>query len=253
MKRAVIAIVLLLLFGAARLPYEIHLQKIQQAAGFNSATLNLPLRQQLGQMSFVAALSGFRSLVAAVLYIEAYETWQKLEWGRLAGLLQTVTTLQPKSTLYWDMAAWHMAWNASVAAMENKDQPSKILREREARKYWELGKKFYEDGLRNNPDSAELWKNLAILERDKFQDHAAASKAFEMSSTKPNAYGYTKRFAAYELAQVPGQERAAYDKLKALYDLSESEHSPTLIHTLKELEEKLGIPADQRIKETNAH
>ncbi len=253
MKRAVIAVVLLLLFGAARLPYEIHLQKLQHQAGFNSTSLDLPLRQQLGQMSFVAALSGFRSLVAAILYIDAYDTWQKLEWGRLAGLLQTVTTLQPKSIVYWDMAAWHMAWNASIAALENKAQPSKILREREQRKYWELGKKFYEDGLRNNPDSAELWKNLAVLERDKFEDHAAAAKAFETSSTKPNAYPYVRRFAVYELAKIPGREHEAYDRLKALYAEGRSERSPTLIHLLKQLEEKLGIPADQRIKETNAH
>jgi hypothetical protein len=253
MKRAVIAILLLLLFGAARLPYEIHLQKIQRQEGFNSASLTLPLRQQLGQMSFVAALSGFRSLVAAVLYIEAYEAWQKIEWGRMAGLLQTVTILQPKSVLYWDMAGWHMAWNAAVAAMNNKSQPSEVLRRREQREYWELGKKFYEDGLRNNPDSSELWARYGDLLRQQFEDHPAAVKAYDTAATKPNARPFLRRIATYELAQVPGRERETYDRLKALYDEGGTERQPTLIRLLKQFEEKLGIPADQRIKESNAH
>ncbi|MDD5200486.1 MAG: hypothetical protein PHC88_11875 [Terrimicrobiaceae bacterium] len=249
MKRAAAAIGLLLLFGAARLPYEIHLTRLQRAAGFRTASLDLPLREKVGQMGFVAALSGFRSLVAAVLWIEANNAWQNVEWGRMAGLFQTVTTLQPKSILYWDMSAWHMAWNASIAAFEDKSQPSEVLRRRAERQYWEVGKKFYEDGLRSNPDSANLWEKLAILERDKFDDHSSAATAFATAAGKPGARPYLRRMTAYEVAQIPGREREAYDTLKALYDEGPGQRVPRVITLLKELEEKLGIPADQRIKE----
>lgn len=250
MKRAIIAVVILLLFGGARLPLETHLSREQVAAGFHGTELGLPLRQQIGQMGFVAALSGFRSLVAAVLWIEAHSAWENVEWGRMAGLFQTVTTLQPKSTLYWDMSAWQMAWNASYAALENKKkQPSAALREREARQYYELGKKFYEDGIKSNPDSGELWQKLAILERDKFQNHAASAQAFLTAAEKPDARPYYRRMAAYEMAKVPGREREAYDLMKELYREGKDQHLPTLIKGLKTLEEKLGVPADQRIKE----
>ncbi len=252
MKRAALGIALLLLFGAARLPLETHLTQLQRAAGFHTTNLDLPLRAQVGQMGFVAALSGFRSLVAAYLWIEAHNAWQKVEWGRMAGLFGTVTTLQPKSHLYWDMAAWHMAWNASIYALEDKSQPSEVLRRRAARQYWELGKKFYEDGLRSNPDNADLWEKLAILERDKFEDHAAAARAFSIAATKPGARAYVPRMAAYELAKVPGQERAAYQQLRAIYDQGPGQRLPRVITDLKKLEEKLGIPAEQRIKETTA-
>ncbi len=57
MKRPAIAIGLLLVFGAARLPLELHLQKEQQQAGFNSVR-TLSLRQKISQESFIAALSG---------------------------------------------------------------------------------------------------------------------------------------------------------------------------------------------------
>ena len=250
MKTVAIAIALLLLFGAARLPYEIHLSKVQQAAGFRTTNLNLPLREQVGQMGFVAALSGFRSLVAAFLWIEAHNAWMKVEWGRMAALLDTVTTLQPKSVLYWDMSAWHMAWNAAIAAFQDPAQPSEVLRRRAQRQYWELGKKFYDDGLKANPDSAQLWERLGILDRDKFEDHAAAAQAFLTSATKPGARPYVRRMAAYELAKIPGREQEAYDLLKKLYDEGPDERKPALILALKQLEEKLGVPADQRIKET---
>lgn len=253
MKRIVIALVLLLVFGGARLPLEMRLQKLQQQAGFHSAALNLPLRQQLGQLSFIAALSGFRSLVAVILWIEAHEAFQKVEWGRVAGLLNTVTTLQPKSTLYWDMSAWHMAYNASVYALDDvKKQQSKTLRSIEAQHYWDLGKKFYEDGIRNNPDSAVLYAGLGRLYADKYEDHLAASKAFASAAAKPDALPYMNRRSAIELSQVPGQEQETYREMKALYDKDPRNRVPTVITTLKRLEEKLGIPADQRIKESNA-
>ncbi len=248
MKRAAIAIAALLLFGGARLPLEIHLANAQAAGGFHGTELDLPLRQQVGQMGFVAALSGFRSLVAAVLWIQAHAAWEKVEWGRMAGLFQTVTTLQPKSILYWDMSAWQMAWNASVAALEDKRQPSEVLRQREQRKYFELGRKFYEEGLRSNPDSGELWQKFAILERDKFQDHAAAAQAFLTAAGKADARPYYRRMAAYEIAQIPGREREAYDLMKSLYAEGVEQRRLRLIDDLKRLEEKLGVPADQRIK-----
>jgi tetratricopeptide (TPR) repeat protein len=251
MKRSAIAIGLLLLFGAVRLPLEIRLQKEQQQAGFNSVQ-TLSLRQKIGQESFIAALSGFRSLVAALLYIDVYDSWQRLEWGTMAGKLHTITTLQPKSTLYWDMAGWHMGWNAYIAALEDKKQPSKTLRELKARGYLEEARKFYTEGIENNPDNAELWGALGRLEGDKFEDHLAASKAFAAAASKPNALPYLARRSAYELAQVPGHEQEAYDRLKALYDKGEKEHLPALITNLKQLEEKLGIPADQRIKEEDS-
>jgi len=252
MKRIAIAVALLFVFGAIRLPLEIGLQKEQRTAGFHSVP-TLSLRDQVSQNAFIAALSGFRSLVAAVLWIEAQTAWEDVEWGRMAGLFNTVTTLQPKSIVYWDMSAWHMAYNAAIAALEDKKkQPSEILRQRDERHYWELGKKFYEDGIRNNPDSGALWAGLGRLEAQKFEDHAAASKAFLTAATKPDALPYLRRLGAYELARVPGREKEAYGLLKSIYDEGEKQRLPTLVDLLKQLEVKLGLPADQRIKESNA-
>jgi hypothetical protein len=40
------------------------------------------------------------------------------------------------------------------------------------------------------------------------------------------------RIAAYELAAVPGKEKEAYARLKALYEKGRNEHLPTLLNCL---------------------
>ncbi|MCE9543324.1 MAG: hypothetical protein K8R38_07390, partial [Verrucomicrobia bacterium] len=163
MLRSLIAIVMLAMVGGVLLPWQIELQKLAQKAHFRTAPLNLSLREQVGQSGFLAALSGFRSPLAAFLWIDAHTAWEKTEWGRMNGLFNTVTTLQPHSLLYWDIAAWHMAWNASVAALQDRKQQSEALRERARRQYIELGRDFLERGIRNNPDQYLLYERLGIL------------------------------------------------------------------------------------------
>ena len=119
MIRQVIAIALLAVFGFLKMPAERSLDAAQRQSGLRGTALNLDLREKVGQLGFLAALSGFRSPLAAFLWIEAHNAWEQTEWGRMAALFDAVTTLQPRSLLYWDMAAWHMAWNASTAALQD--------------------------------------------------------------------------------------------------------------------------------------
>ncbi len=238
---------LLALVGAFLLPWESSLQREGKAAGFRSVALNLSLREQIGQSGFLAALSGFRAPVAAFLWIKSHIAWEHTEWGKMAALFDTVTTLQPHTLLYWDVAAWHMAWNASIAATQDAKQQSELLRDRASRQYIALGRDILERGIRNNPKDYYLYERLGILLRDRAKDDAGAADAFAKASSFPEAPAYIKRFAAYEMAQVPGREREAYNLLKALYDEGEKQRTPTLLRRLHELEVKLQIPEDQRV------
>ena len=236
----------LVVFGLARLPLEKSLETAQENAYLRAESPSLGLRDQLGQLSYAAALSGFRSLVAAFLWIEAHTAWEQTAWGRMAGLFRTVTTLQPRSLVYWDLSSWHMAWNAAIAAYQNPKEPSEFLRRRAEREYQLLGKEFLEQGIANNPDRYLLHERLGILLRDKFADHAGAAEAFGQAAAMEGAPPYVKRLAAYELASVEGKEREAYEKLCEIYDLGPEERKPRVLTLLHELEEKLGIPAEQR-------
>ena len=247
MTRTAIVILGVLLFGAARLPVEHALSNSHRDLHFRAVDFNLDLREQLGQLGFVAALSGFRSLVADALFIEAHVAWERTEWGRVLLLFRQVTTLQPRAILFWDMAAWHMAWNASTAAMNDRSQPRLALRVKAAREYFQLGKDFLERGIRNNPERPELYEALARLYRDKYEDHEHASEFFAKAAALPGGHSYARRFAAYELAECPGREKEAYRDLRALYDCGAQERLPTLLRHLKELEIKLGIPPERRV------
>jgi hypothetical protein len=247
MMRLLVALLGVALFGAAKLPVEHRMSEAHRRLHFRAVDFNLDLREQVGQLGFIAALSGFRSLVADALFLQAHVAWEQTEWGRVLLLFRRITTLQPRALLFWDMAAWHMAWNASTAAANDPAQPRLALRVRAQREYFQLGKDFLERGIRNNPERPQLYEALARLYRDKYGDHKNAAALYAQASLLPGAPGYTKRFAGYELALCPGHEREAYAALRALYNSGEKERLPTLLRRLKELEIKLDIPPDQRV------
>jgi hypothetical protein len=119
---------IILLFGAIRVPIEVRLDREYRAAFFNGANLSLGLRQQIGQAGFLAALGGFRAAVADGLWIQAHMDWTRTEWGKMLFLFNNVTALQPRNVMFWDMAAWHMAWNASVSVFNDPNEPHVALR-----------------------------------------------------------------------------------------------------------------------------
>lgn len=240
-------ILILLAFGFSKLKFEQHLAEEHRAAYFHGAKLNLNMRQQIGQMGFLAALSGFRSLVADALWIEAHSSWERTEWGKMALLFDNVTALQPRCILFWEMSAWHMGYNASVSARNNPKQPREALRIKAQREYFKISEDFLLRGIENNPDRYNLYEHLAILYREKFQDHEKAFEWFDKAKDFKDAPVYEKRFAAFEISYCPGREREAYARLLALYNRGEQERVPTLITRLKFLEEKLNVPPGQRV------
>jgi hypothetical protein len=249
MMRFFTVLLSVVLFGAVKLPAEHAISAAHRNQHFRALDFDLGLREQIGQLGFVAALSGFRSLIADILFIQAYMAWERTDWGRVLLLFRQITTLQPRGILFWDMAAWHMAWNAGTAAMNDSTQPRLALRIKAQREYLQLGKDFLERGIRNNPERPQLYEALARLYRDKYNDHEHAAEFFGKTASLAGAPAYAKRFAAYELSHCEGREREAYDRLHALYTSGENERLPTLISRLKHLEIKLDIPHDQRIPE----
>jgi len=247
MIRILLVLAVLIALGALKLPVERDLAVLHRQEHFRGVQFNLDLREKLGQLGFIAALSGFRAIVADGLFIQAHVAWERTEWGRVLLLFRHVTTLQPRATIFWDMAAWHMAWNASVAAMNDRAQPRLALRVKAQREYFALGKDFLERGIKNNPDRPQLYEALARLYKEKYKDHEHASEFFAKAAALPGAMSYNRRFSAYELSYCEGREREAYARLRGLYDEGQQERLPTLITRLKFLEDKLGIPHEQRI------
>jgi tetratricopeptide (TPR) repeat protein len=247
MIRVLVALAILVALGGIKLPVEHDLAVLHRHEHFRGVEFNLDLREKIGQLGFIAALSGFRAIVADALFIQAHSAWERTEWGRILLLFRHITTLQPRVLLFWDMAAWHMAWNASVAAMNDQRQPRLALRVKAQREYFALGKDFLEHGIKNNPDRPQLYEALARLYKEKYKDHERASEFYSKAAALPGAASYDRRFSAYELSYCEGREWEAYERLRRLYDEAPQERLPTLITRLKFLEDKLNVPQDQRI------
>jgi len=241
-----VAAFILIVAGLA--PLKWNLEKSIDANHLSSGVLRhaIDLRERVGQTTFIAILGGFRSVVADLLFIDAHFAWERVDWSHLLLRLRQVTMLQPHVTMFWDVAAWHMAWNASTAAM-NDTSLSVAARKRLQREYIELGRDFLERGVANNPKNPQLYEALARLYRDKLNDRAQASENFLKASRLPNCAAYDERFSAYELSYCEGREREAYDRLRALYDRGEKDRLPTLIARLHLLEEQLNISPVTRI------
>jgi hypothetical protein len=249
MIRAGLVLTALIALGALKLPLERNLAVLHRQEHFRGVQFNLDLREKLGQLGFIATLSGFRAIVADGLFIQAHIAWERTEWGRMLLLFQHVTTLQPRVILFWDMAAWHMAWNAATAAMNDRTQSRLALRVKAQREYFALGKDFLERGIKNNPDRYQLYEALARLYKEKYKDHERAAEFYALAAAFSDAPSYVRRFSAYELSYCEGHEREAYEHLRQLYEEGLKERLPTLINRLKSLENKLGIPQDQRIRD----
>jgi len=247
MKKVLLPLLLLLGFGWLKAPMERALHQAQSAQGFQLARLHLNTRAQLGQGGFIAALSGFRALMADLLWIRAGVAFEQTAWSRMELLLHTATQLQPRAVLFWEMAHYHMAYDAATSARYNeKALPSSALRRKAEMQFIRIGEGFLKDGLAFNPQSARLWERLGDLYSRRLENHLLASEAYTKASLAPKSPSYLRRFAAYELAKIPGQEAAAYQRLKELYLEGSAQRLPTLVRLVSELEEKLAVPQDQR-------
>lgn len=245
--RKTLAILLLAVFGFAKWPIEEHLESERDKAHFTGTKFTLSLRDKLSANSFLAAVGGFRALVADFCYLDAHAQWTRVEWGRMKLNFDAATTLMPHCILFWDQASWHMAFNASVAALEDKNQPREALRLKAQQEFWKIGEQYLINGIANNPDDPTLYDHLGFLYREKFKDHCRSAEIYAECAKIPNAPVYAHRFHYYELAECPGHEKEAYEGLLKLYKAGENEHLPTLLKKLGILQEKLNVPAEQKI------
>lgn len=246
MRRLPLVLLGLLLFGLARLPFERQLTAELRAAHFFESNLTRNVREQGTQMEFAAALSGFRSVVGDIMWLRCYSTWAQTDWGKLKVRLDAATTLQPRNLLFWDNASWHMAWNASVAMMQNQKQPRETLRLKAAREYIRLGEEFLLRGIQFNPDRARLYELLGNLYREKMNDPCRAADAYLEAARRPDHTAYVYRMGLYEMAKCPGRETEAYRLILAAYQ-NPKNRLPSLLVTLDRLQKALNVPAAEQI------
>lgn len=261
MKRNWVLIPLVLLVAAlVKLPFEASMAADRpHAAGTG---LNLKTREMIGQGMSLALLGGFRALVADFLWISAHAAWEQNRWFTMRQDFEVVTTLQPRAVLFWDMASWHLAWNASHAAFNDPAEPRLAVRLRDQRHWMRAGRELLERGIVNNPENAFLHEKLAWMLHDKFQDLCGAADAALKAVKLCHDWrrGYLQRLAGYWLEDcarqvAPSRLRETYDYWRQLwlreYNTKPREHWDTIDRNvsrrIQKLEEELFIADTQRL------
>ena len=219
MSRAVWAAggaLILLVWGLSKLPWEIRMTREQRMAtvGFSGPTA-VAVREKLGQGFALAALGGFRGLAANALMLQAHGAWEEKQWVRVRSALEMATLLQPRVALFWDLASWHMAWNAAVAAENYGGEENETRRRIEARKWVEAGRDLLERGTRAVPEKALLFQRLGDLYWQRLADYQSAAAYYREALTKPDAPPYLERFVGYALERA-GDKQAALEYFREL-------------------------------------
>jgi tetratricopeptide (TPR) repeat protein len=233
--------------------WEQDISRQQDALRYKGVVMTRQLRDSLSQGLSIGVLSGMRSIVADFIWLEVTTAWENQEWFKMGGYINLCTALQPRATIFWDIGGWHLAWNASVAAMHDKSEPNELRRIKASRFWIERGLEIYKRGLENNPDYWRLWQDTAMLYQQRLGDFKTAAYYYQRASELPNAPVFLERFPAimYGLA---GDDQAAYDSWKALWERLTPEQRELKEHwkekiesNIRRLEQKLSIPKQKRV------
>jgi len=162
----------------------------------------------LGQGLVLAALGGFRGLAANALMLQAHGAWEEKQWVRVRSALEMATLLQPRVALFWDLASWHLAWNAAVAAERYSGESNETRRRIEARRWVEAGRDLLERGTKAVPERALLFQRLGDLYWQRLGDYQAAAECYREAIAKGDAPPYLERFVGYALDKA-GDQKAA--------------------------------------------
>ena len=250
-RKSLVSLLIVCLFGLARWPLESATTRDWKSRHILPPELNLGMRERLGQNSYAAAMGGARSFIASIHNLRAFVAWEDQDWGGVEQNYRMTQDLQPRVPSYWEMGAWHLAYNASgwyqydwegPRGVNNPAALAKLRRELRDR-YIRKGLEMFADGVRNNPDDWHICEQAGLLAGDplKLPDKELSATYYGMAAALPDAPLRVQRFEAYALSYVPARRDESFAKLAALYRSSPQNHVPTLLSTLFDLQSERGM------------
>ena len=246
LKNTVIFIIALLGFGMIRLPLQERILEQEKNAGLLEEPVNLSSSDYLEQQLAMVSLGGLRSLVAAVLSMEAFDCFLISDWTNLERRYNQITALAPHSDFYWDNGSWHLGNNASSSYLDNK-RLSPLERREGFRKYIQKGRDFLQKGIKANPGSWYLYSLLGNMYSDTYRqpDFEKAAEVYR-KARELGAPALTARKEFYALARVPSKSREALKLGKELIK-DPRNRVPSLVTNIFVLENRLHVPEKDRI------
>ena len=193
------------------------------------------------------------NVVADFVWLEVTVAWENEEWFRMGGLINLCTALQPRFITFWDMGAWQLAWNASVAATKDLSLPNPLRREKASRFWIDQGLGIFKRGIENNPESWRLWADTGWLYQQRLGNYRTAAYYYGEAVKRPNCPTFYERFPAIMYGYA-NDDWASYEAWKVLWERltpaerAEPRHEGDRIEKeIRGLEQKLSIPKEKRV------
>ncbi len=254
LRRAALVALLLGLWAPFKIVWEQKIAHEQDLLRYRGITMTRQLRDDLGQGLTIGVLSGMRSVVADLIWVvKVTLTWETQEWFRMGGYINLCTALQPRCVTFWDVGGWHLAWNASVAAAQDRTQPNDLRRLKASRFWIEKGLEIYKRGIENNPENWRLWADTGLLYQQRLKDYHLAAYYYEQATLRPDCPVFYERFPAI-MYDNANDDPAAYAAWKALWQRltpqqrEMKEHWKEKIQSnIRRLEQKLSVPKEKRV------
>jgi len=240
-----VALAVLLAGGALRLPMEHAATADFRRQGLLAVPLKIDVREKIGQNSAVVALAGLRTLVANFASLRATEQFTHTLWPELEESVDTTVQLSPRTRYYWDIGAWHMAYNAASSYRDDMGL-GKLRAQAESRRWVEKGRAFFERGALNNPGNADLLAALGSLYSDpyRFPDDAKAVDAFSRAIATGHADDRVRRYLIMARARTGEEPGKLLPELQKLMAEDSSNRTPTMMALQYALEAGISPPAD---------
>jgi hypothetical protein len=256
LRRAVLVALLLGLWAPFKIVWEQDIARQQDLLRYGGTPMTRQLRDELGQGLTIGVLSGMRSVVADLVWLDVTTAWMNEEWFKMGGYINLCTALQPRAPVFWDMGGWNLAWNASIAAAGDPRSTNHTLRELKAERFWiDRGLEIYKRGIENNPQYWRLWLHTALLYQQRLNDFPTAAYYYQRASELPGAPIYLERAVPimYDV-QHANDPVKCYALWKALWEgltpeqRTEKAHTPERVEKeIRILEQKLSIPKEKRV------
>ena len=247
-RNGLLAVLLLLFWGVTKLKWEKTI--FQESKFFRGAPIHLRVEEQVGQGAALAVLSGFRTVLADWLWLKANAQFEQRQWQKMRETLELVCLLQPRSSFFWEMSAWQLAWNAGHALRYEVQEPNAMRRLKAQQFYIQAGRNMLDRGIENIPDHYELWAARGFLRAEKQKDYSGAAKDFLIATTFPKAPLYVWRQVAYNLERAEKWQEAYAFWLRIWRTFPDKDRTPEMHWDrvklrIQRLEDRLHIAQSQ--------
>jgi tetratricopeptide (TPR) repeat protein len=167
--------------------------------GLGSAAL--PFEYTLG------AVTGFRQVIAGMLWVRSDSLFHAGNYDGILPLIRLITWLDPNWLDPYSTGAWHLTYNFT-----DTDQ-------RSDRRYLPAGVALLNEGIANNPELYDMYKEKGWLYYDKFKDFAESAKAYaEGMKHNPDITQVAHALAhAYERSGQIDEAEKAWENAIALH------------------------------------